>query len=114
LLTATTGVATIAAVATSTATTPALAWTFVEFFTAAPATASAATTLILTLRTSAAHFGLLAAGHHAHAAALLLGVRRTGAIARGERDFEFIQFVPLGIGPITVGDGQQLLHALAW
>jgi hypothetical protein len=112
LLTATTGVATIAAVATSPA--PALARAFVEFFTAAPATASAATTLILTLRTSAAHFGLLAAGHHAHAAALLLGVRRTGAIARGERDFEFIQFVPLGIGPITVGDGQQLLHALAW
>jgi hypothetical protein len=112
LLTATTGVATIAAVATSTATTPALAWTFVEFFTATPATASAATTLILTLRTSAAHFGLLAAAHHAHASALL-GIRRAGAIARSERDLEFIEFVPLGIRTIAIGDSQQLLHALA-
>ena len=112
LLTAAAGVAPIAAVATATAT--ALARALVEFFTAAPATATAsAATLILTLRTSTAHFGLLATGHHAHAAALLLGVRRTGTIARGERDFEFIEFVPLGIGPIAVGDGQQFLHALA-
>ena len=106
------GVAPIAAVATTTATATSLARAFVEFFTAAPATASA-TTLILTLRTSAAHFWLLATGHHAHAAALLLRVRRTGTVARGERDFEFIEFVPLGIGPIAVGDGQQFLHALA-
>ena len=73
-----------------------------------------ASTQVFTLRTSAAHFGLTAAaGHDAHAAALLLGIRRAGAIARSERDLEFIEFVPLGIGAIAIGDGQQFLHALA-
>jgi len=113
LLTAATGVAAISAVATTTATTTALARAFVEFFTATASTTTSATPLIFALRTSAAHLGLLATGHHAHAAALLLGVRRAGTITRGERDFEFIEFVPLGIGPIAVGDGQQFLHALA-
>ena len=105
-------VATTAYSATTTTTT--FAGTFVEFLAAA--TSASATTQVFTLRTSAAHFGLAAAaaaGHDAHAAALLLGIRRAGAIARSERDLEFIEFVPLGIGPIAIGDGQQFLHALA-
>ena len=108
------------AATTTTTTTTTFAGTFVEFLaaaTAAAASASAsasASTQVFTLRTSAAHFGLAAAaGHDAHAAALLLGIRRAGAIARSERDLEFIEFVPLGIGPIAIGDGQQFLHALA-
>ena len=106
------------ATTTTTTTTTTFAGTFVEFLAAtssAAASASAATTTqVFTLRTSAAHFGLAAAaGHDAHAAALLLGIRRAGAIARSERDLEFIEFVPLGIGPIAIGDGQQFLHALA-
>ena len=106
-------VATTAYSATTTTTT--FAGTFVEFLAAATAATSAsATTQVFTLRTSAAHFGLAAAaGHDAHAAALLLGIRRAGAIARSERDLEFIEFVPLGIGAIAIGDGQQFLHALA-
>jgi hypothetical protein len=104
--------------ATASAATTTFAGTFVEFLAAttaaASASASAAATQVFTLRTSAAHFGLAAAaGHDAHAAALLLGIRRAGAIARSERDLEFIEFVPLGIGPIAIGDGQQFLHALA-
>ena len=117
-------VATTAYPATTTTTTTTFAGTFVEFLaaataataaaTAATTTTSSATTQVFTLRTSAAHFGLAAAaGHDAHAAALLLGIRRAGAIARSERDLEFIEFVPLGIGPIAIGDGQQFLHALA-
>ena len=107
---------------TTTTTTTTFAGTFVEFLaTTTTTTASAAATAtatataqVFTLRTSAAHFGLAAAaGHDAHAAALLLGIRRAGAIARSERDLEFIEFVPLGIGPIAIGDGQQFLHALA-
>ena len=105
------------ATTTTTTTTTTFAGTFVEFLaaaTAATTTTSSATTQVFTLRTSAAHFGLAAAaGHDAHAAALLLGIRRAGAIARSERDLEFIEFVPLGIGPIAIGDGQQFLHALA-
>ena len=109
------------AAATTTTTTTTFAGTFVEFLataaTAATTTSAAsasATTQVFTLRTSAAHFGLTAAaGHDAHAAALLLGIRRAGAIARSERDLEFIEFVPLGIGAIAIGDGQQFLHALA-
>jgi hypothetical protein len=104
--------------ATASAATTTFAGTFVEFLaattTAAASTSAATTTQVFTLRTSAAHFGLAAAaGHDAHAAALLLGIRRAGAIARSERDLEFIEFVPLGIGPIAIGDGQQFLHALA-
>lgn len=102
---------------TTTTTTTTFAGTFVEFLAAATTTTSAsasATTQVFTLRTSAAHFGLAAAaGHDAHAAALLLGIRRAGAIARSERDLEFIEFVPLGIGAIAIGNGQQFLHALA-
>ena len=107
------------AAATTTTTTTTFAGTFVEFLAAATTTttttsAASATTQVFTLRTSAAHFGLAAAaGHDAHAAALLLGIRRAGAIARSERDLEFIEFVPLGIGAIAIGDGQQFLHALA-
>jgi hypothetical protein len=88
--------------------------TLVEFLAATTTAAATATALVFTLalRASAAHFGLLAAAHHAHAAALL-GIRRSGAIARSERDLEFIEFVPLGIRTIAIGDGQQLLHALA-
>jgi hypothetical protein len=108
--------------ATASAATTTFAGTFVEFLAATTAAASAsasaasAATQVFTLRTSAAHFGLAAAaaaGHDAHAAALLLGIRRAGAIARSERDLEFIEFVPLGIRTIAIGDGQQLLHALA-
>ena len=117
-------VATTAYPATTTTTTTTFAGTFVEFLaaataataaaTAATTTTSSATTQVFTLRTSAAHFGLAAAaGHDAHAAALLLGIRRAGAIARSERDLEFIEFVPLGIGAIAIGNGQQFLHALA-
>lgn len=102
---------TVATTATASAATTTFAGTFVEFLAA-----TTAATQVFTLRTSAAHFGLAApaaAGHDAHAAALLLGIRRSGAIARSERDLEFIEFVPLGIGPIAIGDGQQFLHALA-
>jgi hypothetical protein len=111
-------VATTAYPATTTTTTTTFAGTFVEFLAAATAAttsaAASASTQVFTLRTSAAHFGLTAAaGHDAHAAALLLGIRRAGAIARSERDLEFIEFVPLGIGAIAIGDGQQFLHALA-
>ena len=110
-------VATTAYPATTTTTTT-FAGTFVEFLAAATAAttsaAASASTQVFTLRTSAAHFGLTAAaGHDAHAAALLLGIRRAGAIARSERDLEFIEFVPLGIGAIAIGNGQQFLHALA-
>jgi hypothetical protein len=109
---------TVATTASASAATTTFAGTFVEFLaattTAAASTSAATTTQVFTLRTSAAHFGLAAAaGHDAHAAALLLGIRRAGAIARSERDLEFIEFVPLGIGPIAIGDGQQFLHALA-
>lgn len=97
------------AVATTTATA-AFARTLVEFF-AAPAT-STRTLVLALLRAPATHLGLLAAAHNTHAAALL-GVRGTGAIAGSKCDLEFIEFIPLGIGPIAVGDGQQLLHALA-
>ena len=86
--------------------------TLVEFLAATTTAATAALVFTLALRASAAHFGLLAAAHHAHAAALL-GIRRAGAIARSERDLEFIEFVPLGIRTIAIGDGQQFLHALA-
>jgi hypothetical protein len=122
LLRSTTAHITVATTATATAATTTFAGTFVEFLAATTAAASAsasaasAATQVFTLRTSAAHFGLAAAaaaGHDAHAAALLLGIRRAGAIARSERDLEFIEFVPLGIGPIAIGDGQQFLHALA-
>jgi hypothetical protein len=69
----------VAAATTSASAAPTLAGTFVEFFPAAAATTALVFTL--TLRTSAAHFGLAAAAaHHAHAAALL-GIRRTGTIA---------------------------------
>ncbi len=110
LWSATTGIP-VSAAAPTTATT--LAGTFVEFLAPSTTSAPASAALVLALRTSTAHFGLLPAGHHAHAAALLR-IRRAGAVARSERDFEFVEFVPLGIGPIAVGDGQQLLHALAW
>jgi hypothetical protein len=116
LLRSTTAHITVATTATASAATTTFAGTFVEFLaaTTTAASTSAATTQVFTLRTSAAHFGLAAAaGHDAHAAALLLGIRRAGAIARSERDLEFIEFVPLGIGPIAIGDGQQFLHALA-
>lgn len=100
--------AAVAAIATAT-TAPAFARTFVKFLAAATATLIFA----LTLRPSATHFGLLATTHHAHAAALLwIGGARP--VARSQRNFKFIKFVPLGIGPIAIGDGQQFLHALAW
>jgi len=103
----------IAAVTAISATASAtFARTLVEFLAATTTAATAALVFTLALRASAAHFGLLAAAHHAHAAALL-GIRRSGAIARSERDLEFIEFVPLGIRTIAIGDGQQLLHALA-
>ena len=105
-VTAIAAVTTISATASAAAT---FARTLVEFLAA---TTAAALVFTLALRASAAHFGLLAAAHHAHAAALL-GIRRSGAIARSERNFKFVEFVPLGIGPISIGDGQQLLHALA-
>lgn len=44
-----------------------------------------------------------------HRAALWFG--RAGAIPRCERDFQFVKFVPLGVGAIAVGNGQQFLHA---
>ena len=109
-VTAIAAVTTISATASAAAT---FARTLVEFLAATTtAAATAALVFTLALRASAAHFGLLAAAHHAHAAALL-GIRRSGAIARSERDLEFIEFVPLGIRTISIGDGQQLLHALA-
>jgi len=108
LRSAATGIA-VTATTASAATT--FARTLVEFLAAA--TAATALVFALTLWATAAHFGLLAAGHHAHATTLLR-IRRAGAVARSERDFEFVEFVPLGIGPIAIGDGQQLLHALAW
>jgi hypothetical protein len=85
----------------------------VEFL--APTSAASTSTsaaLVFALRTSAAHFGLLAAGHHTHTAALL-GIRRAGTVARSKSNFKFIKLVPLGIGPIAIGDGQQFLHTLA-
>ena len=108
-VTAIAAVTTISATASAAAT---FARTLVEFLAATTTAATAALVFTLALRASAAHFGLLAAAHHAHAAALL-GIRRSGAIARSERDLEFIEFVPLGIRTIAIGDGQQLLHALA-
>ena len=108
-VTAIAAVTTISATASAAAT---FARTLVEFLAATTTAATAALVFTLALRASAAHFGLLAAAHHAHAAALL-GIRRSGAIARSERNFKFVEFVPLGIGPISIGDGQQLLHALA-
>jgi len=36
-----------------------------------------------------------------------------GRLPEDKRDLEFIEFVPLGIRAIAIGDGQQLLHALA-
>ncbi|MFZ9150495.1 MAG: hypothetical protein ACO22T_04900 [Burkholderiales bacterium] len=109
LLAATT-VAAIAAVTTIPAASAAATFTrtLVEFL----ATSTAALVFTLALRASAAHLGLLAAAHYAHAAALLW-IRSAGAIARSKRDLEFIEFVPLGIRAIAIGDGQQLLHALA-
>lgn len=110
---AATHIAVTATTSTATATATTLAGTFVEFLAA---TTTAARVFTLALRASAAHFGLAAtaaAGHYAHAAALLLRIRRAGTIARSKRDLEFIKFVPLGIGPIAIGDGQQFLHALA-
>lgn len=38
-------------------------------------------------------------------------VRRPGPIAGRERDFEFVEFVPLGVGALAVRDGQELLQA---
>ena len=35
------------------------------------------------------------------------------AVARGQLDFEFVEFVPLGFGALAVGNGQQFLHAAA-
>lgn len=103
---------TVAASAASTTSTTAFAGTFVEFLAAS--TTTAARVFTLALRASAAHFRLAAAaGHYAHAAALLLGIRRAGTIARSERDLELIEFVPLGIGAIAIGNSQQFLHALA-
>jgi hypothetical protein len=101
---------------TASASAATFARTFVEFLapTSAASTSSTSTSaaLVFALRTSAAHFGLLAAGHHTHTAALL-GIRRAGTVARSKSNFKFIKFVPLGIGPIAIGDGQQFLHTLA-
>lgn len=98
--------------AASSTTTTAFAGTFVEFLAASSTTTARVFTL--TLRASAAHFRLAtAAGHYTHAAALLLGIRCAGAIAGSERNFEFVEFIPLGIGAITIGNSQQFLHALA-
>lgn len=111
LWSATAGIPVTATTASASAAT--FARTFVEFL--APTSAASTSTsaaLVFALRTSAAHFGLLAAGHHPHTAALL-GIRRAGAVARSKSNFKFIKFVPLGIGPIAIGDGQQFLHTLA-
>ena len=35
------------------------------------------------------------------------------AVARGQLDFEFVEFVPLGLGALAVGYGQELLQAAA-
>jgi len=111
LWSATAGIPVTATATTASAAT--FARTFVEFL--APTSAASTSTsaaLVFALRTSAAHFGLLAAGHHPHTAALL-GIRRAGTVARSKSNFKFIKFVPLGIGPIAIGDGQQFLHTLA-
>jgi hypothetical protein len=107
LWSATAGIPVTATTASASAAT--FARTFVEFL-APTSAASTSAALVFALRTSAAHFGLLAAGHHPHTAALL-GIRRAGAVARSKS--KFIKFVPLGIGPIAIGDGQQFLHTLA-
>lgn len=108
LLRATASAATNSAAAS---TTTAFAGALVEFL-AAPAT-STATPLIFALRASTTHLGLTT-GHHTQAATLLLlRIRRAGAIAGSERNFEFVEFIPLGIGAIAIGNSQQFLHALA-
>jgi hypothetical protein len=109
LWSATAGIPVTATTASASAAT--FARTFVEFL-APTSAASTSAALVFALRTSAAHFGLLAAGHHTHTAALL-GIRRAGTVARSKSNFKFIKFVPLGIGPIAIGDGQQFLHTLA-
>jgi len=100
--------ATIAGIATTTA--PAFAGPFVEFFAA-----TAARPFILALRTIAA-----TRLHAAGAAGVLalmdgagLRLRRAGAIARSECDFELVEFVPLGIGTVAIRDRKQFLHARA-
>jgi len=89
------------------ATTAAFAGAFVKFL--------AATAWILALRSAATTARLL----HAAAAGVLTGLvpqtrlrfGRAGAVAGGQRDLEFIQLVPFGVGTIAIGNGQQFLHA---
>jgi hypothetical protein len=105
-------ITTVAWITTSTTAT-AFAGTLVEFFAATTARA-----FVLALRTITATTGLL---HTAGAAAVLalvdgagLWFRRAGAIARSECDFEFVKFVPLGVGTVAIRDRKQFLHARAW
>jgi hypothetical protein len=66
--------------ATTTTASATFAGTFVEFL-ATTSAAPSASALVFALRASAAHFGLLAAGHHAHTATLLGRLPEASAIS---------------------------------
>jgi hypothetical protein len=88
-----------------TATTAATAFSraLVEFLAT---TAAATGILVLTLALLAAAAGILPLVQGA-----ALRLRRTRAVARGKRDLEFVEFIPLGVGTVAVRYGQQFLHA---
>lgn len=93
--------------ATRATTAAAFAGAFVEFF-------ATTTARPLVLRTTAAA-GLRHASCAAHVLALVvlprLRIRRAGTIAGCQGNLEFVEFIPLGIGAIAIGDRQQFLHA---
>lgn len=105
-------IATVPGIATTSATAATFARTFVEFFSA-----TTARTFVLALRTVTATTGLLHAAGAAAVLALMDGARlrfrRAGTVARGECNFEFVEFVPLGIGTVAIRDRQQFQHARA-
>jgi hypothetical protein len=90
----------------ATTSTAAFARTFVELL------ASAAGILVLALVLRGPATGLAAAaGILPLVQGTALRLRRTRAVARGERNLEFVEFIPLGVGAVAVRYGQQFLHA---
>ena len=94
--------------AATAATTAAFARAFVELL----ATTAGILVLSLTLPLLGPAAGLAAtAGILPLVQGAALRLRRTRPVARGERDLEFVEFIPLGVGAVAVRYGQQFLHA---